>query len=98
MEVCPNGKYEPCTEYMKLEFERCEQLPEKSPLDQHNLAAILKTFEPESEPEQKMTVVVPKMRKHTALNNTFKNRVGKTNRYSRKSISLNIGDDLLSSP
>lgn len=52
MEVLPGGKYEPLTEYAKIFFERCDELPTVGPLDNHNLQSVLRSLVPTTELEQ----------------------------------------------
>ena len=105
MEVLPDGKYEPCTEYVKIAFERCDELPSIDPLENNNLMAVLSSFLPEPAPAPVVQEHIPKhMVKQSArnikYNTTFKQRQGNVNRYSVKNtqtISLKIEDGLLNS-
>jgi len=102
MEVCPDGRYEPCNEYTEVSFEKCDKLPEKSSDGNYNLDAILSAFNRENpDPEEVPNIVLTKEEIKTNNNHkqnrttTFKNRKGMANRYStknRKSIELDVGD------
>lgn len=103
MEVCPDGRYEPCNEYTEVSFEKCDKLPEKSSTGNYNLDAILSAFNrenPDPEEEEVPNIVLTKdeikTNKHKQnRTTTFKNRKGMANRYStknRKSIELDVGD------
>ena len=95
MEVLPDGKYEPCTEYVKIAFERCDELPTKDPIENNNLMAVLSSFLPEPAVQEQIPKHMAKQNKK--YNNTFKQRQVKNNRYSLKNISLKIEDGLLNS-
>ena len=95
MEVLPDGKYEPCTEYVKIAFERCDELPTKDPIENNNLMAVLSSFLPEPAVQEHIPKHMAKQNKK--YNNTFKQRQVKNNRYSLKNISLKIEDGLLNS-
>jgi hypothetical protein len=95
MEVLPDGKYEPCTEYVKIAFERCDELPTKDPLENNNLMAVLSSFLPEPAVQEHIPKHMVKQNKK--YNNTFKQRQVKNNRYSLKNLSLKIEDGLLNS-
>ena len=105
MEVLPDGKYEPCTEYVKIAFERCDELPTKDPIENNNLMAVLSSFVPATATEPIVQELIPKhmvkqSARNTKYNSTFKQRQGNTNRYSvknKKTISLKIEDGLLNS-
>ena len=99
MEVLPDGKYEPCTEYVKIAFERCDELPTKDPLENNNLMAVLSSFVPATATEPAVQEHVPKnmVKQNAKYNTTFKQRQGKNNRYSIKNFSLKIEDGLLNS-
>ena len=107
MEVLPGGKYEPLTKYAKIFFERCDELPTVGPLDNHNLQSVLRSLVPEPEVDSEVESEVESEAEpepeivSKPKNTTFKNRPNKlANRYSiknRKSISLKIAGDLLSS-
>ena len=99
MEVLPDGKYEPCTEYVKIAFERCDELPTKDPIENNNLMAVLSSFLPEPAPAPVVQEHIPKhmANQNKKYNNTFKQRQVKNNRYSLKNISLKIEDGLLNS-
>lgn len=98
MEVLPDGKYEPCPEYVKIAFERCDELPSIDPLENNNLMAVLSSFVPANATEPVVQELIPN--RNTKYNTTFKQRHRNTNRYSiknRKTISLKIEDGLLNS-
>lgn len=97
MEVLPDGNYEPYPDHVKISFERCDELPTIDPLENNNLETVLSAFM-----EYPITELIPKStvkqsRRNTTCNTTFKHRRGKGNSYSRKSISLEIADDLQNS-
>ena len=96
MEVLPDGTYEPCSDYTKISFERCDELPNIGPLDNNNLAAVLSSFAVQ---ELIPKHLVKRGTRNATYNSTFKLRQGKNNRYSVKNrpISLEIGDGLLNS-
>ena len=99
MEVLPDGKYEPYTEYVKIAFERCDELPSIDPLENNNLMAVLSSFLPEPAPAPVVQEHIPKhmAKQNKKYNNTFKQRQVKNNRYSIKNFSLKIEDGLLNS-
>lgn len=107
MEVLSDGKYEPCPEYVKIAFERCDELPCIDPLENNNLMAVLSSFVPvpASATEPVVQELIPKHMvkqsvRNAKYNSTFKQRQGNTNRYSvknKKTISLKIEDGLLNS-
>jgi hypothetical protein len=108
MEVLTDGNYEPCPEYAKITFERCDELPTIGPLDNNNLKAVLSSFVSYNEPPaiREPEILIPKhllkqnTRNTTTYNTTFKQRRGKVNRYSiknRKTINLILEGDLLNS-
>ena len=107
MEVLPDGKYEPCPEYVKITFERCDKLPSIDPLENNNLMAVLSSFVPvpADAHEPIVQALIPKHMlkqsvRNTKYNSTFKQRQGNTNRYSvknKETISLKIEDGLLNS-
>jgi hypothetical protein len=99
MEVLPDGKYEPCTEYVKIAFERCDELPTKDPIENNNLMAVLSSFVPATATEPAVQELIPKhmAKQNKKYNNTFKQRQVKNNRYSLKNLSLKIEDGLLNS-
>ena len=99
MEVCPDGRYEPCNEYTEVSFEKCDKLPEKSSTGNYNLDAILSAFNRENpeleEDDEEEEAEVPNIvltKDEIKTNNkhkknrttTFKNRKGIANRYSTK--------------
>lgn len=107
MEVLPDDKYEPCLEYVKIAFERCDELPTKDPLENNNLMAVLSSFVPAPAPQPEPIVkdlihkhMVKQSVRNTKYNSTFKRRQGNINRYSvknKQTINLVLEDDLLNS-
>jgi hypothetical protein len=97
MEVLPDGKYEPCPEYVKIAFERCDELPTKDPLENNNLMAVLSSLVVAPQPTVQEHVPKNMVKQNAKYNTTFKQRQGKNNRYSIKNLSLKIEDGLLNS-
>jgi len=104
MEVCPDGRYEPCNEYTDVRFEKCDRLPDKSATGEYNLDAILSSFNRECETESETTdtisndesksEIAEEVSKHdikARVRNrmtTFKNRNCGANKYTAKKLPV----------